>query len=365
MTELFKDSKALANAAALLLALLVIAALSACGTTNASSSTTADGSDEGEVRPVRVAEATAGDVREFITRVTTISAPDTVGVLPRIGGQIVELLVEEGQRVSAGQLLARLDDTQLRLAEERALAERDKLRYDCEQARRKLDYDIIGEEEYLEALHLYRQAEHDLERAIFEREKTEIVAPIDGVVSRRHFSLGDTVFTNTPLVTIVDPDRLEAEVLVPQDQIDRVAVGNPVVLSLGGDSERSVSGVVERISPIVETESGTVRVTVAIPAGQPGIMPGVFVRANIITGVQTGVTLVPHEAILIENAMSVIYKVIDGIARRIPVEVGFPGASGIQVHGEVEPGDCVIVAGARGLDDMTRVRILASSSADQ
>ncbi len=362
MTELPKDSKALATAAALLLAFLSLAALSACGTTNAASSATAEGADEGAVHPVRVAEATAGDVREFITRVTTISAPDTVEVLPRIGGQIVELLVEEGQRVSAGQLIARLDDTQLRLTEERARAERDKLRYDCEQARRKLDYDIIGEEEYLEALHRYQQAEHDLQRAVFEREKTEIEAPIDGIVCRRHVSLGDTVFTTAPLVTIVDPGRLEAEVLVPQDQIDRVALGNPVVLSIGGDSGRSVSGVVERISPIVETDSGTVRVAVAIPAGQQGILPGVFVRANIITGVQTGVTLVPREAILIENAMSVIYKVIDGIARRIPVEVGFPGAGGIQVRGDIEPGDSVIVAGARGLDDMTRVRVLASSA---
>ena len=306
---------------------------------------------------VRVAEAVSGDVKVLISRVTTISAPNTVAVLPRIGGQIIELNVEEGQRVSAGRVIARLDDQQLKLSEERAKALMDKARMDHDLAEKKLNREIIGEQEYLEFKHALDQAERDYNAAVVEREKAEIKAPIAGIVSYRHVSLGDTVFTSTPIVTITDPAKLQAEILVPQDQVEQVAVGNEVVLNPGGDVSRVITGVVERISPIVETVSGTVKVVVNIPGGQNGVLPGQFVKAHIVTGVRVGVTLVPRDAVVIENAMSVIYKVVDGFARRVPVQLGFGKGDLVEVHGEIEPGESVVIAGASGINDMTRVRV--------
>jgi len=306
---------------------------------------------------VRVAEAISGDVQEKIIRVTTITSPGSVQVLPRVGGQIVKLAVEEGQRVGAGELIAQLDDEQLRLAERSAAAVLEKARHDEEIGRRKLEKAVIGREEFLELRHECEQAERDSEAARLEREKAEIRAPIAGVISHRFVSLGDTVFPSTPLVTITNLSRLEAEVLVPQNQVDKVAVGNEVILNPGGDASRIIKGIVERISPVVETLSGTIKVVVNIPGSQSGVKPGLFVKAQIITGVLSGVTLVPRDAIVIENAMSVIYKVADGFARRVPVEIGFGDGDLIQVIGDIAPGEQVVIAGKNGINDMTRVRI--------
>jgi membrane fusion protein (multidrug efflux system) len=350
--------------------LAVLAALSAvcslfvtsgCQTTTAAEDETAAGAADKVIEhQVRVVEAVAGDVQETITRVTTISSPESVQVLPRVSGQVVELKVEEGQFVSIGQLVARLDDEQLRLAEERSKAQLEKARHDEELARKKLDRSIIGREEYLEYLHTFEQSERDYQAAKLEREKTEIKAPIAGVISHRYVSLGDTVFTSTPLVMITDLNKLQAEILVPQDQVEKVARGNAVILFPGGDESRVIKGIVERISPVVETLSGTVKVVVDIPGHQRGVMPGLFVRAQIVTGVIKGATLVPREAIIIENAMSVIYKVSDGYARRVPVEVGFASGDLLQVIGEIAPGESVVVSGKSGINDMTRVRIAQS-----
>lgn len=352
-----REKKILA-AALLAASALAVALLSACQTSTAAENEAVLAQEPAAAQhSVRVAEAVEGDVKVLITRVTTISAPDTVAVLPRIGGQITELKVEEGQRVSAGHVIARLDDLQLRLSEARAKALMEKARTDHDLAARKLAHEIIGEQEYLEYKHAYDQAERDYNAAVVEREKTEIRAPIAGIVSHRHVSLGDTVFASTPIVTITDPAKLQAEILVPQDQVEQVAVGNEVVLNPGGDISRVIAGVVERISPVVETVSGTVKVVVNVPAGQRGVLPGQFVKAHIVTGVREGVTLVPRDAVVIENAMSVIYKVVDGFARRVPVQMGFANGDMVEVIGEVAPGDSVVVAGKNGINDMTRVRI--------
>ncbi len=332
--------------------------LSGCQTSSAAETPDAGAEVTGvNQHQVRVAEAVSGDVEEKITRVTTITSPESVQILPRIGGQIVRLAVEEGNVVSAGQLLAQLDDKQLRLAEERGAAVLEKARHDEEIGRRKLEKLIIGREAYLELKHIREQAERDYQAAKLEREKMEIRAPFAGVVSHRFVSLGDTVFPSTPLVTITNLSKLQAEVLVPQDQVARVLPGNDVILNPGGDVSRIIKGIVDRISPVVETISGTVKVVVDIPGRQDGVMPGLFVKAHIITGVITGVTLVPRDAIVIENAMSVLYKVADGFARRVPVEIGFSNGDLIQVIGDIAPGEWVVVGGKNGINDMTRVKI--------
>jgi membrane fusion protein (multidrug efflux system) len=334
--------------------------MSGCQTSTAAESSSTEAKIQQVEHRVRVVEAVSGDVQETITRVTTISSPESVQVLPLVGGQIVELKAEEGRQVVAGQLIARLDDRQLRLAEERAAAELEKARHDEGLALRKLESAIIGREEYLNYVHASEQAQRDWQAAKLEREKAEIKAPISGVISLRHVSLGDTVFTSTPLVTITNLSKLQADILVPQDQVGKVAPGNQVILNPGGDASRIIKGVVVRVSPVVETLSGTVKVVVNIPGNQRGVMPGLFVKAHIITGVIAGVTLVPRDAIVIENAMSVIYKVSDGFARRVPVEVGFAKDDLVQVIGDIAPGERVVISGKAGINDMTRVRVAQS-----
>lgn len=347
-------------AAALLLITGSVGILSACGTTNAAEIEAEANAriDDAVVREVRIQTAVSGSVEETITRVSTITAPNTVNLLPKISGQITYLAVEEGHRVTTGQVIARLDAEQIKLASERALAVRDKKIHDRDLAQRQFDANIIGKEELLQANHAADQAERDYQQSVLELEKTEVLSPITGVVSVRHASVGDMVFPGTPIVTITDTVLLEADLLIPQDQIERVTVGDKVIFVPGDNTKRAFAGIVDRISPVIETLSGTIKVVARVVPGQKNVMPGQFVKAHIITGVREDAILIPREAIVIENAMSVVYKVVDGYARRVMIELGYPSVDRIQVIGDIKNGDSIVVAGANGLDDMTRVKIL-------
>lgn len=350
-------------AALILLTAPITFMLTACGNADAAVNDKARAGDERDsARNVKVVKAASGEVEEIIIRAATITAPNTVDVLPEVAGQITTLEVQEGQRVNPNDLIAQIDDRELRLAEDRAEKMVEKAKQDFERAQVKLERRIATKEEYLQAKFDYEQALKNFETASFERKRAEVLAPIAGVIIRRHVSLGDTVFPSTPIVTLADLSVLETEILVPQDQIDRVAVGNKVILTSAAGPARTVNGTVKRISPVVETSSGTIRVVVDVPNGHAGIKPGLFVKAKIVTGVSKGVTLVPREAVVIENAMSVLYKVVDGLARRVPVEVGNGNGILVQVVGNVKPGDDIIVVGNAGLNDMTPVAVIPSAS---
>lgn len=333
-------------------------ALSGCGTSTAADTNTGIDSTANRtfVRDVRIAHATSGDVEKIVSRVSTVRAPEEVELLPQISGQLNELLIEEGSHVRAGQTVARIDNELLVIALERAESILEKRIYDYELSLKELEGGIAGQEKVKQALFLKEQAEKDVARARVELRKAEIKAPISGVISKRFVTRGDMVFSSTPIATIVDTAKLEADVMIPQNQISDIQVGNPVVIVPGRDEERAGKGIVKRISPVVDINNGTVKVTVSVLDRQ--VMPGTFVRINIITGILEDVVLIPRDAVVIENAMSVIYKVEDGVANRVPIDVGYARNGMIQVRGDIAAGEKVVVSGHTGLDDMMKVNIL-------
>lgn len=307
---------------------------------------------------VRVVAAYNGNVEEVISRATTIKAPESVELVPRTSGQLVELNVEEGSYVKAGDVVARINDDSQRLAQARAKAASDKAEHDLEVARKQLDAQIMGKEAFLQEKHRFEQAERDYNQAVIELEKTVVKSPIDGVISKRNVSKGDTVFSSSSIVTITDRSRLEADILVPQNQVSRISLEDKVAFFPGGNSERVFYGKVDRISPVISTESGTVKIVAVVEPGQNGILPGQFVKAGIITGIKENVVLIPHQALAFENAMGVIYKIKEGYARRIPVEIGYTGKMGIEVKGDISSGEQVVVSGLAGLSDMSKIKVL-------
>ena len=197
--------------------------ISGCMNVDASDGDNPGASDSESGRAVRVAEVVVGDVEKTITRASTISAPNTITVLPRISGQIVDLKIQEGQKISAGDVIAQLDDAELLITEQKFKTLMDKAEHDMKLAEVKYKREIATREEYLNAKHNFEQAKKNFDSARVEREKSTIKAPISGVISHRHVSLGDTVFTGTPVVTIANLKILETELQIPQDQIEQIS----------------------------------------------------------------------------------------------------------------------------------------------
>jgi membrane fusion protein, multidrug efflux system len=189
----------------------------------------------------------------------------------RVRSVVKSVEVELGDRVEAGQLLARLDDGEARAAVAVAEAAAGLARADYERAVALGEKNVITQAELDQALFRIRTEEAALEWARVHLEYTQIRAPFDGVVSRRHVRLGQPVAEGQPLFRVTGLRPLRAQVQIPEERIDGLSRGDRVVLR--GSDGVAVNGRIFRISPAVDPASGTVEVLVDIP--DPGrLRPG-------------------------------------------------------------------------------------------
>src|SRR5690606_25335969 len=210
---------------------------------------------------------------------------ERVDVVPRQAGTVVEVLVEEGDRVRAGQVLARLDDAEWRLQADQAEARATAAREAAARARSLQDLELVSEQEVERLVSEARVAEAELGLARLRVDHARITAPIAGTVTHRYVERGQLVNTSSAAFGIADLDRLEALVGVPEREASRVHVGQVARVVLQEGAGPVAEGRVERIRPVVDATSGTVQVTVTIPAANDGVVlrPGQFVNIDLVT----------------------------------------------------------------------------------
>ena len=212
-----------------------------------------------EIQPLKRAEMIA-----VYSGTAPIEAHEEAVVVAKVGGEVRQIHVEEGDSVKEGQLLARLDGDRLRLELAQTEANLRKLERDY---KRTLDLSERG----LVSKSTAENLKYDLDalRAAYDSARlelsyTEIRAPIAGVVSARHIKVGNTIQPNDPTFTVTDLDPLLAYVHVPEKEFRKIAPGQAaevVVDALGGD--RFV-GNISRISPTVDPQTGTFKARVEV-----------------------------------------------------------------------------------------------------
>jgi HlyD family secretion protein len=183
-------------------------------------------------------------------------------------------------------------------------------------------------------------------------EQTIVRAPDDGLITKRYAHIGDVSTGTKPLFEMIRNGDIELRAKVSQDDIARLAVGQPAHVS---DSTRETEGVVFQISPIVDetTRLGTVRI--AIPS-KSGFKPGMFVKGAIARGNRNALT-VPNSAILSDEGIEYVFIYENGIAKKQQVSVGARIKEIAEVKSGLQPGEQVIVAGAGFLNDQDPVAL--------
>lgn len=308
--------------------------------------------------PVEVAGLERGDVFALYTGTASLETDHDALVIAKVGGEVVEIRAEEGDRVKAGQLLARLDGDRLQLEMERARANAMKV-----------------EQEYNRSVQLFEQGlvssgafegmKHDLDalRAIYrlaqlEHSYTRIVAPIDGVVTRRHIRLGNTISVNEPAFQVTELDPLIAYIHIPEREFRRLEPGQAADLTLDAIPGQRFSAQVERISPIVDPVTGTFKVTMKVPDQGGRLKPGMFGRFNIVWDTRRDVLLVPRVAVVDDDVSDSVFVVVDGKAERRPVRVGYSRGTQVEIMDGLQGDEDIVVIGQAGLRDGARVEVV-------
>lgn len=343
-----------------MLPLLLIASaglLTACGSQQGQSGQEREEADSPAV-PVEAVAARQDAIEAFYSATATLEADGEAAVVPRVSGRVVALAVEEGDRVAAGDVLARIDDERLKLELARAQAELNRLRQDLERQRKMHQRNMISTEALEQLQYQYEAQEAAIGLARLELSYTAITSPIDGVVSERMIKVGNTVSTTEPVFQVTALDPLIATLHVPERELARLAPGQTAALRVDAIPGERFVGVIDRISPVVDAASGTFRATVELRDASGRLRPGMFGRFDIVYDRREDVVLVPVEAVRIEDGEASVFVVADGRAERRGVEVGYRNNGDYQIVDGIEPGDSVVVTGQASLKSGARVQVL-------
>lgn len=345
----FKTSLIAAIAVTLLLPLLA-----ACGVGEAGVTTTAETRPEVSV-PVVTAQPVRGEAYAYHAGTVNLEADAEAAVVAKVGGEIREILIEEGEYVTAGQVLARLDRDRLQLRATQALADLNKLKQEYRRNVQLHERGLVSEGAFENLRYDLEALDATYQLAALELDYSDIRAPIDGVVSLRTALIGNNVMEGDSLFRISNSTTLLAYLHVPQRDLFRFRIGQDAELSLDAYPGDEYTASVLRISPRVDSESGTVKVTLAVSDQTGNLRPGMFAKARIVYEIHENTLLVPAAAVLAEDAEASVFVVEDGIAKRRSVTTGLESGERIEVTSGLEGSEQVIVVGQSALRDGTPV----------
>ena len=342
----------------LLLALACAAVLAACnggnGEAQAKSGETAD---QAEAIPVEVVMAARRTVAASYTGTAALEPRGESQVVAKTSGVALAVLVEEGQVVRAGQALVRLDPDRARLAVAQAQAQMAKLEGNYKRAQQLAEQRMVSTNEVEQIRYDLDNARAQYRMATLELSYATVTAPISGVVASRSIKTGNFVQINTPIFRIVDNSRLEATLNVPEREIATLKAGQPVSMTADALPGRTFTGTVDRISPVVDSGSGTFRVICTF-AGGDDLQPGMFGRIRIDYDQRADALVVPRAALLDDQAEPAVYVVREGKVARVPVELGYTEGEWTEVRKGLSVGDAVVTAGKVALREGSAVQVI-------
>lgn len=342
--------------------LFVLVALTACKGGNGAAEAK---SKEAEVEtvPVEVEPVSRHPVAASYTGTAPLEPRAESQVVAKTSGVALEVMVEVGDKVQAGQTLVRLDSDRARLQTAQSAAQMHKLENEFERAQQLVKQQLLSTAEFDRIRFDLENARATHHMTQLELSYTNVKAPISGVVAQVSIKPGNFVQINSPIIRIVDTDRLEATLNVPERELATMQAGLPVTLRVDALPGKTFEGTIDRVSPVVDAGSGTFRVVAAF-ASQQVLQPGMFGRISIDYDKRADALVVPRTALLDDAGNPSVFRVADGKAMRVPVQLGYIDGPWAEVREGLEQGDRVVVAGKSALRDGTQVQVIGDPVAE-
>ena len=286
-------------------------------------------------------------------------------VKSKVAAEVSRVLVQEGERVQAGQVLVALDtaDLKARLESQFASVAEAKARMDLARKTRESNQQLLAKGfisqtafdslqnsvEVAEAN--FRSAE--AQAAIAQRALNDALvrSPFAGIVARRFVNTGDKVSPDGPVAHVVDLARMELETQVPVSEIPFVKVGSEIAFKVDGFSGRAFKGKVERINPSADPGSRSIAVFVTLPNADGSLRGGMFANGTLAVADKAPVNALPLAAVFDESGQSYVYTIRDGKLERRSVKTGTRNAEQglVEVREGLAAGERAVAIKAEGM----------------
>jgi RND family efflux transporter MFP subunit len=278
-------------------------------------------------------------------------------VKAKVAGELVQVPVREGESVKQGQVIARVDltEVQARVAAREADVQAAKAQLTWAEKNRAqqkalLDKGFIStsafdniQSNHDVAVAKLRAAEADLVVARKSLGDAVLVAPFAGIVAQRHAQPGERVALDAKVVSIVDLSRLELEASVPPAAIGQVRVGQPMEFRVEGFGERAFAGRIERINPAATAGSRSISVYAVIDNREGLLRGGMFAQGALTLARVENTLSVPVTAVREDIGQTYVYAIENGLVKRKNVKVGAADAGGrVQVLEGLAAGDRIV-----------------------
>jgi membrane fusion protein (multidrug efflux system) len=317
---------------------------------------TEESAEETEAVLVEVADLDRGPMERVLRATTHLEAERAVAVHAKQAGILLEMLVEEGDLVHAGDVLARLEDDAQRAALATARTELAKAEREFDRLEHLHGQKLISDQAFNDATYevdRLRILASDAERELSE---TAVRAPIAGTITQRLVNQGQQVTLNQHLFDIVDFDSLVARVHVPERELPHLGVGQPARLRAAAAGDDDFPGHIDRIAPTIDPQSGTVKVTVAVDAAST-LRPGMYLDVTLVTEVRDDALRVPKAALVYDEEQTFVYRLRpDETVERVLVMPRLEDESWVEAGENLAHGDRIVIAGQTGLKDGAEVR---------
>jgi RND family efflux transporter MFP subunit len=326
------------------------------------------------VRALEVGSGTAVNLLEVTANVESL---DMVDIMPEKSEPVVEILVEEGDSVKAGQLLARLRDAQARLSVKEAMVKVSEAQIALAQAQREYDRDkrlvgdngkaaVLSQRDLETRVQTLETAKTTLQAAELSQATAElglsqcnIISPIDGTITIRDISIGDMASVGTRVFQVIDLSAPRVIMNRPQRELSSLRVGQQLTATSDAMPNVVISGEIERISPAVNLETGTVKVTAKLnPTEQ--LPNGILVRIDLTLDSHPNATMLDKRALINEGDHSYAFVIRGSKAFKIEVFQGFGSELTVEIDERtaIAKGEHVVIVGADKLKDGDSVTIV-------
>lgn len=325
-----------------------------------------------EALPVNVETVSRQSLNAYLVLNGIVEPERKVEVYSRLSAYVKQIVKEEGAYVRENDVLAVLDDTEIRISHQQARIALEQAKLSLDEAQKNLTRslelfkkELISEQEHqtTEAAHKqrlldYQNREENSKDLELQLNWTKIKSPAEGYVTERLIEVGGRVTGNQKVYTIEDFKPLLVRVFVPTSDAIMLTTGLPADVSTEILKGEVFKGTVTLINPRIDVQTGTIKVTVEAYDDTLRLKPGMFVEVRIATGKKDNVLVISRKAILYKTGKTYVFVLKDGLAGQREITLGLTEEDQAEVVSGLAEGDVIVSVGVENLKDGQPVTVL-------
>ena len=279
-------------------------------------------------------------------------------LLSKLNGTVEELLLSEGDHVQAGDVVARIESDDYRIALDMAEASYRLAQSEYKRDLKMFDKGIVSSAELENRKTRLDTTKAELEQRALQLRRCEIIAPMDGIITKLSAKKGLLLSVADPVAEIVQIDKVKAVIGIPESDVARVAELTTVDLTIKALDNLHVQGSRHFFSPTPDSSARLYNLELRVDNPAASILPGMFVRAAIVKQQIADAMVVPLYSVISRNEHHFVYVAENGTAVRREVQLGYLEGWKVHVKEGLNSGDKVLVEGQRGVEDGQRINIV-------